>query len=215
MLLNGVYADLKTVDPLNGLSIWLHACKYARPTILQMLLSAGCDIAETYVYSPNYVDAGDHLSGWSCLYFLVFNACSPRSSRDMEALQLLLDAGADPDSRNKGCTIFDCVDYMRCTESLGSYRRDLWYSALQRAHINIDRPADTRRKPPVYGWGYTPFHYRALCHLDSWEMENIEARVAPLLDDFPWSQEERQAISFYCRRDKQTRVRRMILCTRG
>lgn len=194
-MLNGVYADLKTIDPSTGLSIWLQACIVARPAILNMMSSAGCDTHETYTPSQSYANKEGYISGWNCLIFVVLHASLPECSEELEALQFLIRAGADPHLRDAaGCTIFDYVDY-DVDVKLGSYRRELWYSALKREHVRVDRPTITRQVAPVYTGKYTPLHCRALCHLGSWERNTVDTQVARVLNDFPWSQEEEEVIA--------------------
>ena len=166
-----------------------------QPTILKMLSSAGCDMHETYTPPQNYDNREGYISGWNCLIFVVLHASVPQSSKELEALQLLIRAGVDPHRRDAaGCTIFDYVDD-DVDEKLGSYRRELWYSVLKREHVRVDRPATTQQVAPVYIRKYTPIQCRALCHLRSWKRNTIGAQVAHVLKKFPWSQEEEEAIA--------------------
>lgn len=204
LMLSGVYADLQIADPSSGLSIWLHACIVAQPEILRMLASAGCDISETYVAPSNRANEEGYISGWSCLFFVVLHASWPASSAELEALQFLIKAGADPFLRDvEGHTIFDYVEDEK-DPKYGSYRRELWYSALEREHVHVDRPAGMRQETPAYAWRYTPLHHRALCRLESWERDSIETQVARVLEDFPWTQEEEETI-FRIAREKSLR----------
>jgi hypothetical protein len=137
-LLGGTYADLKTADPVSELSIWLRACIIASPDLLRMLLTSGCSVAETYVEAPASTNVEGYKSGWNCLFFLVLHASRPRTSTEFEGLQVLLGAGADPSLRDaEGYTISDYVDDDKGSK-FASYRRELWYTALRRAHIQLD-----------------------------------------------------------------------------
>jgi hypothetical protein len=200
LMLGGVYAEEMVEQMLKAVYIttttpsraWLHGCMFAQPSILRILSSAGCDITKTYVRYQNRACKEGYVSDWNCLFFLARCASWPQSSAEFEALQLLLNAGANiflRDAKNR--TIFGHVDDEMDPE-LGSYRRDLWYSALQRAHIRVDRPASTLQKAPIYGQRYTPTHYRAICHLESWEKDDIETQVARLPESFPWSQGQKE-----------------------
>ena len=178
------------LTPVAPSRAWLHGCLSAQPSVLRILSSAGYDITKTYVGYQNRACKEGYVSDWNCLFFLAQSASWPQSSAEFEALQLLLNAGANiylRDAQNN--TIFDHVDDETDPE-LGSYRRDLWYSALQRAHVRIDRPASNLQKAPVYGQRYTSMHYRALCRLESWEKDDIETQVARLPESFSWSQEK-------------------------
>lgn len=189
-MLNGVYADLKTTDPSSGLSIWLQACIVAKLSIIRMLTSAGCDIHETYIPSPNHVNKQGYMSGWNCLFFVVLHASWPGSSTEFEVLRFLIRAGVDPHQQDAaGNTISDYVDD-DVDSKLGTYRRELWYSAMKREHIHVDPPSGQWETARVYTWKYRPLHYRALCHLEAWERSTVEDKVARVLEDFPWSQEE-------------------------
>jgi hypothetical protein len=197
-LLGGTYADLKTADPVSELSIWLRACIIASPDLLRMLLTSGCSVAETYVEAPASTNVEGYKSGWNCLFFLVLHASRPRTSTEFEGLQVLLGAGADPSLRDaEGYTISDYVDDDKGSK-FASYRRELWYTALRRAHIHLDHLMDPGREqsvPPVYSWRYTPVHCRALRYLESWSKDNIRKQVDKLLVEVPWSEEEAEALS--------------------
>lgn len=182
ILLSGVYIDLKIVDPTSSLSIWLQACIVALPTILRMLSSAGCDIGETYEQLPNRTNEEGYVSGWNCLFFVVLHASHPESSAEFESLRFLLDAGADPflrDADDK--TIFDYVnediDY-----KFAHYQRELWYSALDRAHVEVAHRTKQTSGLLVYNGWYTPFHYHALQGLETWNEGDIESQVSGMLE---------------------------------
>lgn len=191
-MIGGVYADLKTINPRNGLSIWLHACLIAKPDVLGKLLAAGCDVAQIHVQQSDRANDERSVSGWSCLFFVVLHASRPETSDELQSLQILLSAGADPFQRDaEGYSIFDYVN----EEShyiFAHYQRELWYRALQRAQINFDHLMEIDRcpVPPVYNGSYTPIHYRALRHLDSWTEWDVESQVNQLLKTFPWTELE-------------------------
>jgi hypothetical protein len=195
LMLNGVYADLKTTDPSSGLSIWLQACIVARLSIIETMTRAGCDIHETYTPSPDQANKQGYVSGWNCLFFVVLHASWPRSSAELEVLRFLIRAGVDPHQQDAaGNTISDYVDD-DVDSKLGTYRRELWYSALEREHVHVDRSAGQWPWTPVYTWKYRPLHYRALCHLETWERDSVGTQVARVREDFPWSREEAEAMS--------------------
>jgi hypothetical protein len=174
-LLSGVYADLRMADSTTGLSIWLQACRIAQPTTLRMLSSAGCDIGETYERPPDRTDNGGYVSGWNCLFFVVLHASRPYSSAEFESLQFLFGAGADPflrDADDK--TIFDYVNE-DADSAFVHYRRELWYSVLDRAHIEVGHRTKQTSVLPVYNDLYTPIHHRALHSLESWHEDDVEA----------------------------------------
>ena len=192
-MLDGTYADLKIIDGKSGLSIWLHACIIAIPDLLQKMLAAGCDVAETSEDSYGLRRRTEgYVHGWNCLFFLVLHASCPESSGEFESLQLLLSAGADPCLRDgDGCTIFDYVD-ADTDYKLAEYQRELWYSALARAHIGVDPRKETRRTSalPVYNGWFEPVHHRALRYLRSWDESNVESQVNQVLEQIPWTDAE-------------------------
>lgn len=190
LMLNGVYADLKTTDPSSGLSIWLQACIVAKLSIIETLTSAGCDIHETYIPSADHANKQGYMSGWNCLFFVALHASWPQSSDELEVLRFLIGAGVDPHQRYAaGNTISDYVDD-DVDNKLGTYRRELWYSALERECIRVDRPTGKWQATRVYTGKYRPLHYRALCHLEAWERDSVETHVFRVLEEFPWSREE-------------------------
>jgi hypothetical protein len=193
LMLGGVYAGLEVAGEVWGLSIWLYACTVASPDTLRKLLATGCSVAETCI------------SGWNCLFFLVLRASRPEHSIESESLRMLLSAGADPFLRDvSGHTIFDYLDdddnvfNPKFAHYIG-YHRELWYNALTQAHIafkHLVRPGQEKPISPVYSPRFTPVHHRALRHLESWEMNDIQSQVDKLLVDIPWSEEEAEALAY-------------------
>jgi hypothetical protein len=178
LLLGGVYTDLRMIDPTSGLSTWLQACIVAQPTILRMLLSAGCDIGETHKSLPKRINKEGYISGWNCLFFVVLHASTPESSDEFESLRFLLDAGANPflrDADDK--SIFDYVnedtDY-----KFARYQRDLWYSTLHWCHVEVGHYTKQTSELEVYSEWYTPIHYRALHSLETWNKSDLEFQVS-------------------------------------
>ena len=193
-MLSGVYADLKTPDPTSGLSIWLQACIVAQPAILRMLSSSGCDISETYEPSPSRTNKEGYFPGWNGLFFVVLHASFPESSAEFESLQFLLDAGVSPFLRDAyGKTIFDYVNEDTDYE-FAHYQRDLWYSALNRAHVDVGHYTKQISVLPVCSRSYTPIHHCALHNLESWNESNVESQVNTLLGQVPWTEAEAEAL---------------------
>ena len=194
LLLNGVYADLKMPDPTSGFSIWLQACIVAQPTILRMLSSSGCDTSETYEASRSHTNEEDYVSGWNCLFFVVLHASQPESSDGFESLQFLFSTGANPFLRDAdGKTIFDYVNEDTYYE-FAHYRRDLWHSALDRAHIDVGHHTKQISVLPVFSERYTPIHHRALHNLESWNKSDVESQVNALLEQVPWTEAEAEVL---------------------
>ena len=104
-----------------------------------MLSNAGCDIGETYKQDPDRNNREGYVSGWNCLFFVVLHASNPDASAELESLLFLLDAGADPFLQDAdGKTIFDYVDDPQDTYyQFAGYQRELWHSALDRAHVEV------------------------------------------------------------------------------
>jgi hypothetical protein len=150
----------------SGLSLWLHACLWAdhltTPSVLQKLLSEGCEVVERFQYTRNKRHDWRHWDGWSCLFFLVNGAINPGRSNEFEALRLLLRSAANPYMRDsRGQTLLDVIS-VQPQNCYSRYRRDLWSCALQRCgyHIVYDRMWRSESAP--YNELYTPRHYRAL-----------------------------------------------------
>jgi hypothetical protein len=194
-LLGGVYTDLRMVDPTSGLSIWLQACEVAQPTVLRMLSNAGCDISEIYEPPSNRTNEEGYVSGWNCLFFVVLYAFNPDSSDEFESLLFLLESGANPFLRDAcGDTIFDYVnEYI--DDEFAPYQRDLWYSTLDRAHIEFGHRTKHISRLPVYNERYTPIHHRALHNLETWHKDDVESQVIELLEQAPWTEAEAEALS--------------------
>jgi len=160
-----------------------------------MLSNAGCDISEIYESPSNRTNEEGYVSGWNCLFFVVLYALYPESSDEFESLQFLLGAGADPFLRDAdGKTIFDYVDE-DTDDELASYQRELWYSALDRAHIEIGHRAKQTSVLPVYYKWYTPIHHRALHNLETWHEDDVEYQIIELLEQAPWTETEVEALS--------------------
>ena len=179
------------LDPKNyrerGESLWLGACRYthgpALPT-LKLLRDVGCDFAET----------DDH--GRNCLFYSVLwpEVRHPEYSFDLEKLVYLLSIFDDIHATDaEGYTIFDLLDTCQ-DDYYGSYRRDLWYCALGRAGIDVSPHLVQRPRVPSYtnrrSRQYTPEHYHALKHLQSWNRENFRAQMDRLLEEIPLDKDE-------------------------
>lgn len=157
------------------------ACKSA-PSILQRLVDAGCDIAEK----------DDR--GWNCLFHSVSESRQPEASYEFEELRYLLSIFDDIYARDaKGRTLFDHVDESQ-GDIHGSYRRDLWYSALERSGIDVSLHLVQHPRVPSYKmrkYGeYTPEHYHALKHLQSWDRYNFRSQMERLLQDISLDEDE-------------------------
>lgn len=115
---------------------------------------------------------------------------APFSSRQLEALLILLSVFKDIYARdNDGCTVFDHVDGMGSPRP-SSYVRDLWYCALDRAGFDVSQHLIHHPRTPTYTLHYTPEHYHALKHLDSWNKDNFRSQMDGLLEEIPLSREE-------------------------
>jgi hypothetical protein len=76
------------------------------------------------------------------------------------------------------------------TRKYSSYRRDLWYCALQREGLDVGGTIELHARIVRYNERYTLEHYRALCYLDHWTKEDLSRPLQDLLEACPWSQEE-------------------------
>lgn len=149
-----------------------------------MLRDAGCDVAET------------DDDGRNCLFHSVLGLefRSPDFSYDFEQLVYLLSIFDDIHAKDaKGHTIFDHLKNKQ-DDSYGSYRRDLWYCALERAGIDVSSHLVRHPRVPSYtmrSWvRYTPEHYHALKHLQSWNYKNLRAQMDRLLEEIPLDEDE-------------------------
>lgn len=167
------------------MSLWLYTCCDARrsaPWILQRLKDAGCNIAEKDDY------------GWNCLFYCVLMSDRSKVSYQFEALQYLLSIFNDIHARDiGGRTIFDLVHEFPNSHS-GSYRRDLWYCSLERAGVDINSHLVQHPRVPSYRleeyFEYTPEHYHALKHLESWDETNFRSQMDRLLQEIPLDEDE-------------------------
>jgi hypothetical protein len=120
------------------------------------------------------------------------------TSDDFERLQFLLTVFDDIYAQdNEGHTIFDFVDKERSEMgSFDTYRRDLWYCALNRAAIDVSDHLTRHPRIAVYKTSehtfldYTPEHYHALKHLQSWDESNFRSQMDRLLQEIPLDEEE-------------------------
>ncbi|KAM0723657.1 hypothetical protein Q7P37_000645 [Cladosporium fusiforme] len=177
----------------NGDSLWLHACARmsdasAPVKTMQSLLSEWVNTAET------------DSDGWNCLFFCVHRASDPSVSCELEILQLLLDRFDDIHARDKsGVTLFDYVNDEMTYSMRGSYRRDLWFCALERTGM---LRGDEKRKigsgKPRFTEDYTPLHSHALRFLDRWDESDVWPQVKSTLEHHPWSDEETAEMIKYC-----------------
>lgn len=195
-----------TGSTINGAeqSVWMYAFHLLSPLplkIVKELLDMGCDINETAVSLPRIPD------GWTCLFLQVLRAHCPETSRTFEVTRFLIRQRANIHAKDgSGLTIFDHADAAMASES-SSYRRDLWYCALQREGIDVDAMIEEHPRIAKYDENYTPEHYRALCHLDHWTDENLSQQVHDLLEAYPWSEEEISELS-RTRDEKEAKARR-------
>lgn len=155
------------------------------PEILRLLVEAGSTVAE--------VD--DH--GWNCLFSCVEDSCSPRSSKEFEALRYLLTVFGDIFACDEsGMDIFDLVDDSKRHQISpnGSYQEDLWYCALYRSGLALTLNIPKPPMPPVFSSRYNIQHYRALLYLDTWDSRNKVwfEKTLPLLNSYIISQLERE-----------------------
>ncbi|KAM0717426.1 hypothetical protein Q7P37_007278 [Cladosporium fusiforme] len=166
-----------------GQSPWLYACNQdSSVTLLQKLQAEGCSAKET------------DEEGWNCLFHCVLSARGPSSSSDLERLRFLLSVFGDVDATDMdGRTIFDHVDSM-ADDFFRGYRRDLWYYALFREGIISNERIAQHTRTAAYvarvDFIYTPEHYHALKHLDSWDWSNFRSQMDRLLEEIPLSEED-------------------------
>lgn len=181
------FVHLKTFR-YEHMSLWMGACSGARessPLVLQKLLDAGCDIAERST------------DGFNCLFHSVMKAKFCSTSDELQRLQFLLSKFEDIYAKDaQGCTVFDRVDTFT-GKSGGSYQRDLWYCALERAGIDVSLHTANHPRMAAYeadverNFGkYTPEHYHALKHLQSWSYHDFRPQMDRLLKDIPLNEEE-------------------------
>jgi hypothetical protein len=89
--------------------------------------------------------------------------------------------------------IFDRVDNGQDDHN-GSYRRDLWYCTLERAGIDVSSHLAQHPRVPSYQevtfHEYTPEHYHALKHLQSWDHSNFRSQMDRLLQKIPLDEDE-------------------------
>jgi hypothetical protein len=73
-------------------------------------------------------------------------------------------------------------------------QRDLWYCALERASIDIRDHLTSHPRIAVHDTTisnrYTPEHYHALRHLQSWDESNFRSQTDRLLQEIPLNKEE-------------------------
>jgi hypothetical protein len=179
------FFDPKTFE-FAGEDLWLSASKSPSPhalPALQKLHSLGCKAS------------GTDRHGWNCLFLSIMKPHNPATSDDLEELQFLLGVFDNVYAQNaKGYTIFDLVSQF----SFSSYQRDLLYCALERADIDLNDHLTHHRHPriAVYEtitnpcWYYTPEHYHALKHLQSWDQSNFRSQMDCLLQEIPLDEEE-------------------------
>ncbi|GAB7325793.1 hypothetical protein MBLNU13_g09883t2 [Cladosporium sp. NU13] len=147
------------------------------------LLHVSCNIAEK-----------DH-RGWNCLFITVLSSIQPGYSHEFEKLQYLLGIFDNIHARDtNGRTIFDYVDDVQEDDYCGSYSRDLWYCALKRAGIDVSSHLAQHPRVPSYKmrghFEYTPEHYHALKHLQSWDEDNFRSQMDRLLQEIPLDEDE-------------------------
>lgn len=164
-------------------SLWLDACGGSSLSVLQRIIDAGCNVAEK-----------DEKNGRNCLFHVIFGSMHPENSCDFEKLQYLLSIFDDIYARDAhGRTIFDCVKDFQ-GYALGSYKRDLWYCALDRAGIDVSSQLVQYPRVSSYTMldyaGYTPEHYHALKHLGSWDESNFRSQMDHLLQEIPLDEDE-------------------------
>jgi hypothetical protein len=166
-------------------SLLLSTCRYAPNSSrsnLQRLINAGCDIAEK------------DDNGWNCLFHGLYLVGEPDTSYELERLRYLLSIFDDIYATDtQGRTIFDLVDNSP-DHVYGSYQRDLWYCALERAGIDVSshlvqHPRVSYYKTRKYS-EYTPEHYHALKHLKSWDRFNFRSQMDRLLQEIPLDEDE-------------------------
>ena len=165
------------------------ACKDSgllNPDTLQRMIDAGADTAEV-----------DDL-GRNCLFQCVAYASIPNSAKEFRALRSLLAVFDDIYATDIwGIDIFSYVNEEKRWidpqyRDFGSYRQDLWYCALKRSGLGARYDMAPCARIARYTPYYTPKHYLALCHLDSWNCDDFDGQVNHLLLLHPMTEEETQ-----------------------
>ena len=150
------------------------------------MIDAGADIAEV-----------DDVR-WNCLFQCVAYAMFPDDAREFKALRCLLAVFDDIYTTDIwGIDIFSYVNggkkwIDQTRYDCGSYRQDLWYCALKRSGLDARYDIAPCARIARYTPYYTPKHYLALCHLDSWNIREFHSQVDHLLLDFPMTEEDTQ-----------------------
>lgn len=150
------------------------------------MIDAGADTAEV----DNF--------GWNCLFQCVVHACYPDSAKEFKALRCLLAVFDDIYATDIwGTDVFSYVNEEKSWidpqhQKFGSYRQDLWYCALKRSGLDVRYDIAPCARIARYTLHYTPKHYLALCHLDSWNCDDFDGRVDHLLFLHAMTEEETQ-----------------------
>lgn len=181
------------------------ACKATyrlNPDTLQRLLDEGAKVSE--------VD--DH--GWNCLFQCIDWASHPDSAKEFKALRSLLAVFDDIHATDIwGNDIFFYVNDEEYwtdpqDQNWGSYRQDLWYCALKRSGLDVRYDIAPCARIARYTPFYTPKHYLALCHLDSWSIDDFADQVDRLLPEHPMTEEEVQ-FTKRLEQERKSEVRRL------
>lgn len=122
----------------------------------------------------------------------------PENSSEFEVTRFLIKQRANLFLKDSsGLTIFDHANAILTREST-SYRRDLWYCALQREGMDTNTSVEVPPRIAKYNKYYTPEHYRALCHLDHWTEKDLSRQLRDILEAYPWSEEKISEFSRIC-----------------
>jgi hypothetical protein len=177
------FFDPKTFE-YAGKETWLLASERHSVSELRMLHNLG------------FTTSGTDHRGWNCLFMSIMSFYDPSTSEFFEKVQFLLGVFDDVYAQDiEGRTIFDLVNEDRSDSySQTSYRRDVWYCALERAGIDV-RDYLTRHphiavRKSSFREAYTPEHYHALKHLQSWDESNFRSQMDRLLEEIPLEEEE-------------------------
>jgi hypothetical protein len=178
------FFDPKTWE-FRGMDLWLWASLKFSASTLQK------------VYNLNCKTSGTDRQGRNCLFLSVLGSDNPSTSDQFKRLLFLLDVSGDIYAQDaKGYTIFDILEKTRPEdEDLGSYQSDLLYCVLERAGIDVSDHRTRHPRIAVYsgmgGWrAYTPEHYHAMKHLQSWDESNFRSQMDHLLQEIPLDEEE-------------------------
>lgn len=162
------------------------------PTLIRTFAEKGANVAEV------------NEDGFNCLFLLICGASEPHRAREYKALRHFLAVFDDIYALDaKGNDIFTYVNKLQNWPGevfhrfpdTGSYRQDLWYTALRGSELDIRYGVQPCTRIARYTTRYTPKHYLALCHLDDWDSYDetgFEREIGRVLLEHPLSEDEQR-----------------------